>query len=125
MRSPIEIEHGIDPVVSMMADRSGLWDITSERVDLLRQHQNFVSSARKDALDEMLEIASRGENFWEFKAEYFALLEEVKRFRQQPSINEVQEVLTLVKESSRQDRVAEREWVKRAVNLLSRLAEGD
>jgi len=106
----------------MMMDRSGLWQITSERLRVLTDYQPYVSRARREALEEMISLANGGSNFWEFRAEYFALLEEMKIFRLSPSSEEIRSVLALVLESSKRDRVGEREWVKTTVGLLSRLA---
>lgn len=112
-----------DPIVQMMQDLSGLWDITNERVDLIRSALGRLSNSDKKVADEMLDVAT-SQSLWTCKAEYYAVLVAIQRLNVAPTRSEVLDAIRMVTESAAKDRVDHREWVTDVINLLRRVSDG-
>jgi hypothetical protein len=123
VRSLTEIAGSEDnPIVEMLNERSGMWDVTPERVALLRDSRDRLSESNMEVADLMLEIA-KSEVIWVCKGEYYSVLKEMQILSASPSDDEIQQTLDLVIASSKQDRVDHREWVKKTISLLQRLID--
>lgn len=109
-------------VVEMMNDRSGLWSITQERVSLLRESIPRLSMRAAASAQEMLQTAASGERLWQTKAEYYAALSEIKNEAKQVSRRDIDNVIAQVARGSRVDGVDDREWVKLALDVLTRIS---
>lgn len=112
-----------DPIVQMMQDLSGLWDVTDERVELIRSNFDKLSYDDQRIASEMLDIAEH-QRVWSCKAEYYAVLVAIQRIGVAPNREEVLGAIKLITESSQRDRVGHREWVTDTVTLLRRIADG-
>lgn len=109
-------------VVEMMNDRSGLWSITKERVSLLRESIPRLSMRAAASAQEMLQTAASGERLWQTKAEYYAALAEIKNEAKQVAKRDIDNVIAQVARGSRVDGVDDREWVKLALDVLTRIS---
>jgi hypothetical protein len=110
-------------VIAMMNDRSGLWTITKDRVNLLAEAIPTLSQRGKLAAKEMLNLAYNGERFWPTKAEYYALLAEVKRDAGLVRQEQVTEVIAAVIKGARLDNVIDQPWVAKTLELLTRISK--
>ena len=70
----------------------------------------------------MIRRADDGDRFWECKSEYYHLLADIQRLSSAPSEDEAARVLAAVIASSKRDGVADREWVKQVIDLLTRMS---
>lgn len=113
----------IDPVSEMLNERSGLWNITNDRVKMIEAHASLVSARNVVALDDMLYLARSGDRVWVCKAEYYSVLVEIRKLSLEPSVTDLQEVLRNVIAGATQDRMSHRSWVKETVDILRRLTE--
>jgi len=107
-----------DQILAMMQNWSGMWDVTSERIELLTEYFSGLSSSSKVAVEEMLTLASAGDRLWMCKAEYYSALAEIQKLKRKPSDSDLKKTLSMVIESSKADRVDHREWVKETIKLL-------
>ena len=121
MRSLSEVKDHRDPLIDMMNERSGFWDINPERVALISRYKDLLSERNKEVAVEMLQVASKGNKLWNCTGEFFALLVEIKRLHAAPTEVEMRNVLKMVIEGSKRDKIDHREWVKGAVSLLSKM----
>lgn len=106
----------------MFNDRTGLWEITDERVGLLKKYLDAFSKRSRPAVEEMLVAANNGDRFWPTKAEYFAAISEIKTKSTLVSKEQIDEVVLGMVKGSRVDNVSDREWVKRAIEILRRVS---
>jgi hypothetical protein len=109
-------------VGEMMNDRSGLWLITDQRIDLFRSRLRALSSRSRPVVEEMISIAERGDRFWPTKAEYYAALAEIKTASLQVSKQQVDVVIASMIRGSRLDNVSDREWVKQTLEILREIS---
>ena len=112
-----------EQIISMMHNRSGMWDITSDRVELLTRHLSRLSPSSRSIVDDMLRIADSGERLWMCKAEYYSALQEIRRISQKPSSDDLKKTLLMVIDSSKTDRVDHREWVKETIRVIEALID--
>jgi len=122
MRSLAEIAKRNDPIVNMLNDRSGLWEITPERVSLISKYRDQVSRGGMETADLMLEIAE-SEVLWVCKGEYYALLKEIQVLTTHPSKEEITQAIDTMVSAAKRDRVDHREWVKDTISFLRRLSK--
>lgn len=118
-----KIGHAEDPIIKMMMEGSGLWDITDERVSLISSNIGILSASGREAALEMLSVADSDQRMWVCKAEYYSLLHEIQQSVRKPTRTEVLEAIENVEKSSSMDRVDHREWVKSTILILQRLAD--
>jgi hypothetical protein len=121
MRSLADIAERSSPIVEMLNERSGLWDVTQERVSLISKYRNQVSPSNAEVADLMLEIA-KSEVLWVCKGEYYALLKEIQSLTGSASKAEIVETMNMVITASKTDRIDHREWVKKTISLLRKLS---
>jgi hypothetical protein len=112
-----------DPIVRMMQDMSGMWDVTVERVDLIRSSLKRLSSSNQKVANEMLDVAT-DHNIWVCKAEYYAVLVAIQKLSLAPTRDEILGAIKMVSESADRDRVGHREWVTNVVDILRRVSDG-
>ena len=118
-----KINPGGDQIIAMMSDRSGLWDITDERIAMICGKVGTLSASGRRAAMEMIDIAKSDQKVWICKAEYFALLHEIQIGLRKPTQREVLEAVDLLERSAKADRVDHREWVNSTLSILRRLAD--
>lgn len=118
-----QISHKPDPIIAMMGEVSGLWDITDERVYIISSNIDYLSASGKKAALEMLSIAESEQRVWICKAEYYSLLREIQNSTKRPTREDVLEAIDNLEKSSRIDRVEHREWVGSTLSILRRLVD--
>jgi len=106
----------------MLNDRSGLWQITPERVALLRGVVNHLTMRSRLAVEEMLRLAAAGERFWQPSADAYFALNEVKKRSLSVDKKTIDTAISEVIACAKRDGVAHREWVKNVVDVLARLS---
>jgi len=112
-----------DPIIQMIQDMSGLWDITDERVEIIRASLSKLSHSNQRVANEMLDTAAN-QHIWLCKAEYYTVLMDIRRINESPTREEVLNTIRSVTELAATDRIDHREWFKDVVNLLHRIANG-
>lgn len=110
-------------VAGMINDRSGLWLVTEERVALIREKISLLSRRAQPTAQEMLAIADSGGKFWPTKAEYYALLMEMKRDAVLVSKSQVDAVVDGIIKGARLDNISDKIWVKQALDILARISK--
>jgi hypothetical protein len=112
----------MDIVIKMMNEKSGLWNITRERVVLIQQSLSKLSRRSRDSAKEMLDVAAAGNRFWTTKAEYYAALAEIKADASSVSSKSIDETIAHIVRGSKIDGVDDRPWVKQALEVLTRIS---
>ncbi|MHC4930173.1 MAG: hypothetical protein ACYTFU_11005 [Planctomycetota bacterium] len=102
---------------------SGMWDVTTERVDLIRSSLGRLSKSNQRVANEMLNVAA-DQNLWTCKAEYYTVLVAIQQLNMSVTREEVLDTIKTISESAERDRVGHREWVTSAVDLLRRISDG-
>lgn len=106
--------------VEMMNDRTGLWQITPDRVSLLRQ-SNHLSPRSTNAVAVMLATASSGERFWKPTVDFYFALDEIKRRSMKVDKKTMERAIAEFMACAKRDNVAHREWVKNTLDILLRI----
>lgn len=83
----------------------------------------MLSQRVRPAAQEMLAIADSGARFWPTKAEYYAALAEMKKDAILVSKVQVDSVIAALVKGARLDNVSEKEWVKQALDVLTRISK--
>ena len=109
-------------VAGMMNDRSGLWGITADRVSVIRDKLQILSVRSRPVAMEMITIADRGDKFWPTKAEYYVVLSEIKVSEASLNKAKVDAAIAAITTGARLDNVADKAWVKQALDVLSRVS---
>jgi hypothetical protein len=120
---PGNINHAEDPIMKMMREGSGLWDITDERVGIIRGSVSRLSDSGKKYALEMLSIAGGEQCVWVCKVEYYSVLREIQEGIKAPTRDDVLIAIANLERSSEEDRVSHREWVSDTILILKRLAD--
>lgn len=107
----------------MMNDRSGLWLISDKKANLVRGHLDGLSFRCKAAASEMLAVAEAGERFWPTKAEYYAVLSEIRSRVTTASRSEIAAAIEGIIKGAKADGMAHREWVKKALDVLVKISK--
>lgn len=109
-------------VAGMMNDRSGLWLVTDERVAIIRGKLSLLSPRTQPTAQEMLAIADSGGRFWPTKAEYYAVLMEIKKDTMTVSRADVVSAISGLTKGSRLDNMSDKPWVKQALDILTSIS---
>lgn len=123
MAPPTIANESLAVVAELLNDRTGLWLISDKRKDVIRENVDALSPRAFSAAQEMLAIADLGERFWPTKAEYYVVLSEIKTLSISASKSDIEAVIEEVTNGAMRDRVAHREWVKRALGILAKLSK--
>ena len=110
-------------VVEMINDRSGLWLISDSRKSMIRESLEFISSRSVPAANEMLSIADNGHRFWTTKAEYYVVLNEIRNRAVSADRATVESAIEMITKGSKADKMDHREWVKKALDVLTRISK--
>lgn len=111
-----------DVIAEMLNDRDGIWQITEERIKEIKNKIGSVPKSLEPFAIEMIRIAESSERFWVKKSEYYQVLKEMQRSSLGPGRSEISEAIEKIKEGAQRDRVAHREWVSYAINILGRIS---
>jgi hypothetical protein len=109
----------------MLNDRSGLWEITSERVALLTRGLPRLGVRDAKTVDAMLFLAKQGERFWSFEAEFLTAVQSLAEIGFKPSNNDIDRVLARTRAGAARDGVYGQQWVSDAISLLEQLRSED
>ena len=123
METSISAPKDVVLITRMLNDQSGLWQVTSERCQVLAGNLSGLSAYHRKAAKEMLDQAERGDRFWHIRAEYLAALSEISSLCTKPSAEDISRVLVDLQAGAAQCGVGAEPWVKQAEALLQRLAQ--
>ena len=123
MLSQIRISKKLEVAVRMLNDNSNLWEITGDRVTLLRNNLSRVTDSNRRTIEEMLEVVDKGERFWVVQAEYAVAIRSILDLGDKPSRRDIEVAIADVRRGSHLDRVHDREWVEDAISLLERMLD--
>lgn len=113
----------ISIVATMLSDPTGLWEITPERVALLKGNRGRLPKHYQAAADDMLATVFAGKKLWQCKVEYMAALQQISIAYQKPTEEDLRKVLLDLREGASMDGVLQHEWVQTAITFLERLEE--
>lgn len=106
----------------MLSDRTGLWQVTPERVSLFRGVAGNLSMRSRAAVEDMLKIAASGERFWQPNVDSYFALNEIRTRSKAVDKKTVDSLIGEVIACAKRDGVAHREWVKNVVDVLTRIS---
>lgn len=109
-------------VTQMIGERTGLWQITPQRVSMLRKYSGKFSGRPGDAIDEMLASAARGDRFWKATVEAYLALNQIRAGSCEIDRETLERLIADVAACAKRDGVAHREWVKKVLDALTRLS---
>lgn len=110
-------------VLGMINDRSGLWLITEDRVSVIREKLQLLSQRSQPAAQEMLAMADSGSKFWPTKAEYYAVLSEMRKDTVSVTKAQVDSAIDGIIKGARLDNISDKMWVKQALDVLTRISK--
>ena len=110
-------------VLGMLNDRSGLWQVTEDRVSVIREKLMMLSQRTQPAAQEMLAIADSGGRFWPTKAEYYAAISEMRKDALLVSKAQVDAAIDGITKGARLDNISDKTWVKQALDILGRISK--
>jgi hypothetical protein len=108
--------------VGMLSERTGLWQVTPKRVELLQQYAQKLSPHSKAVIDEMIDIASSGERFWTTTSERYIAIDELRGRTESVNKDDIDKLIAEVSMHAKRDGVAHREWVKNILDVLARIS---
>lgn len=110
-------------ITGLMNDRSGLWLITDVRKTLIEDSLPTLSSRTLSAAREMIAAADSGERFWPTKAEYYAVIHEIKNHISVDDKETIDATIEAVSKGSKADGMSHREWVRMALAVLNKISK--
>jgi hypothetical protein len=112
-------------LVEMFSDRSGKWQVTKERIDILSSKEG-LSGEHLATIEEMISIAKNGADCWISSPEAFSAIYRMILFTSHKNTKKtVAEILGEVYSGSQCDGVSDKPWVQAVISFLQSLDGGE